>query len=251
MSRSDGKVELAVGENVITIEVTAEDGETTLTYTVTITREEPYLLAGELSSDDPPVNFRITGYDEDEVSLAWEIPHNRGITGYVLERYDHDGTEFISSEWSVSGTVRGGSSVTESTTGLTSDTLYRYDLALKSDTGTIIIDKSLEVRTLAAGATALSSDASLSALSLSGVELDPRFSSSTHRYSGSVTDDVTQTTVTATPNDSAASYVVRLRGVVDAHGAVGPFSGQERLHRPSHRRGRRDHRRLHRSRYSR
>ena len=217
---TDGEVELAVGENVITIEVTAEDGETTLTYTVTITREEPYLLAGELPSDDPPVNFRITGYDEDEVSLAWEIPHNRGITGYVLERYDHDGTVFVSSEWSVSGTVRGGSSVTESSTGLTSDTLYRYDLALKSDTGTIIIDKSLEVRTLAADAAALPADASLSALSLSGVELDPGFSSSTHRYSGSVTDDVTQTTVTATPNDSAASYVVRLRGVVAAVGAV-------------------------------
>ena len=179
---------------------------------------EPIL--GELPSDDPPLNFRITSYDADEVNLAWEIPSNRGITGYVLERYDHNGTEFVSSDWSVSGTVAGGSSATESSTGLTSDTLYRYDLALKSDAGTIIIEKSLEVRTLTAGATALSSDATLSALSLSSVVLDPAFTSSTYRYTGSVATDVTQSTVTATPSGSAASYVVKLGGVVDADGVV-------------------------------
>ena len=36
----DGVVSLSVGSNVITIEVTAEDGETTETYTVTVTRAE-------------------------------------------------------------------------------------------------------------------------------------------------------------------------------------------------------------------
>ena len=34
----DGNVSLSVGSNVITVEVTAEDGETTKTYTVTVTR---------------------------------------------------------------------------------------------------------------------------------------------------------------------------------------------------------------------
>ena len=216
----DGDVTLEVGENVITIEVTAEDGETALTYTVTITREEISLLTGELASDDPPVNFRVTRYDEVEVSLAWEIPNNRGITSYELERYDHDGTEFASSGWSVSGDVGGGDSTSDSNTGLTSDTLYRYDLALKSDTGTIIIEKSLEVRTLAAGASVLSADAALSALSLSGVELEPAFSSSAHRYTASVASDVAQTTVAATLNDSAASYVVKLGGAEDADGEI-------------------------------
>ena len=37
----DGVVPLAVGSNVITVEVTAEDGETTQTYTVTVIRAEP------------------------------------------------------------------------------------------------------------------------------------------------------------------------------------------------------------------
>ena len=217
---ADDKVELAVGENIITIEVTAEDGETTLTYIVTITREEPYLLTGELHSDDPPVNFRITGYAEDEGSLAWEIPYNRGIIGYVLERRKHDGIEFALSGWSVSGDVVGGSSATESDTSLTADSLYRYDLALMSEDGTIVIGKSLEVRALTADAAALSADATLSALSLSGVELDPSFVSSTYHYTVSVANDVSQTTVTASLNNAAASYAVKLGGTVDEDGAV-------------------------------
>ena len=41
MTDSDGVIDLAVGRNPITIEVTAEDGNTTRTYTVSVTREEP------------------------------------------------------------------------------------------------------------------------------------------------------------------------------------------------------------------
>ena len=37
---SDGEISLSVGSNVITVEVTAEDGNTTQTYTVTVTRTE-------------------------------------------------------------------------------------------------------------------------------------------------------------------------------------------------------------------
>ena len=40
VTANDGEVSLSVGSNVITIEVTAEDGETTETYTVTVTRAE-------------------------------------------------------------------------------------------------------------------------------------------------------------------------------------------------------------------
>ena len=39
----DGTVSLSVGENAISIEVTAEDGNTTRTYTVTVTRAAPPL----------------------------------------------------------------------------------------------------------------------------------------------------------------------------------------------------------------
>ena len=38
---ADGDISLAVGSNVITVEVTAEDDSTTRTYTVTVTRAAP------------------------------------------------------------------------------------------------------------------------------------------------------------------------------------------------------------------
>ena len=216
---ADGTVALAVGENVITVEVTAEDGETQQTYTLTVTRA-PALLVGDLATDDPPVNFRVSSYDSDEVALTWEIPRNRGITEYELVRNDHNGTEFAQSDWSASASAAGGDSVAESSTGLTADSRYRYDLSLKSGDGTVIIEKSLEVRTLASDAAALSTDSTLSTLSLSGVTLDSDFSSSVYRYNSSVDNDITQTTVTATPSDTAASHAVKLGGVVDEDGSV-------------------------------
>ena len=49
---TDGTVALAVGENVITVEVTAEDGNTTQTYTVTVTRM--------VSNSDPTFNAGLS-----------------------------------------------------------------------------------------------------------------------------------------------------------------------------------------------
>ena len=64
-----------------------------------------------------------------------------------------------------------------------------------------------------------SSDATLSALTLSDVDFGT-FASETIAYSASVDNEVSQTTVTPTLNDSNASYVIRIGGVTDADGAV-------------------------------
>ena len=58
-----------------------------------------------------------------------------------------------------------------------------------------------------AGVTTLSDDASLSGLSLSGVDFGT-FDSDTTAYSASVADTVSVTTITATPTDSAAAVTV-------------------------------------------
>ena len=65
-----------------------------------------------------------------------------------------------------------------------------------------------------------SSDASLSALSLSGVTLTPAFASGTTAYTASVANSVTETTVAATA-DAGAAYEVKLNDVVDQDGVVG------------------------------
>ena len=63
-----------------------------------------------------------------------------------------------------------------------------------------------------------STDATLSALSLSGIALT--FDTATTSYSVSVANSVGETTVTATVNDDGATHVVKLGGVVDDDGTV-------------------------------
>ena len=53
---ADGVIPLAVGSNVITVEVTAEDGNTAKTYTVTMTRAEPPSTDATPEQPDPERN---------------------------------------------------------------------------------------------------------------------------------------------------------------------------------------------------
>ncbi len=156
---SDGTVSLAVGANVVTVEVTAQDGITRWTYSVTVTRasenEQPPRsdtpVTGELPTDDPKVNFRVSGYAHDLVDIAWAVPQSRSITEYVVQKYEHDGSEFVSSgngEGSrFTGTTNDGNSHSLRNTDVEADTLYQYVLSLNDDSGTTIIESSTTVRT--------------------------------------------------------------------------------------------------------
>ena len=62
-----------------------------------------------------------------------------------------------------------------------------------------------------------SADASLSALSLSGVTLTPAFASGTTAYTASVGHGVTETTVTATASDATPAWRSRLRTLTTRH----------------------------------
>ena len=64
----------------------------------------------------------------------------------------------------------------------------------------------------------ISNDATLSALTLSGVDL--AFDPATTTYAASVPATTTQTTVTPTLNHDATTYVVKLGGVVDDDGTI-------------------------------
>ena len=70
----------------------------------------------------------------------------------------------------------------------------------------------------------ISSDATLSALMLSGVHIG-KFDPATTSYTARVNNTVTETTVTSTLNHSGASHVVRLGGVTDADGVISLSEG--------------------------
>lgn len=182
----------------------------------------PEVAIGELPTDDPPVNFRVTGYSHDWVGIAWEVPDNRGITNYALQRADYGGEEFISSVYRRhEGTTNGGAGHALSDSGdVEPDTRYRYTLQLKNALGTIIIENAVEARTSPLSGTDLSSDATLSDLTLSGVSLDRPFNPRIDRYDGSVPERVAQTTVTPTVSHVGATYEIKVGGTPYDDGVV-------------------------------
>ena len=76
---------------------------------------------------------------------------------------------------------------------------------------------------------AASTDATLSALALSGVDFGT-FDSTTTSYTAQDVNSVSQTTVTPTVNDSAASYVIKLGGCDGRRRGDRPQRGQQRDH---------------------
>ena len=231
----DGVISLTVGSNVITIEVAAEDGQTTRTYTVTVNRASASdSTTGELSTDSPPVNFRVVRLSS-KAHIYFQIPKNRGITGYVYQRYKHDGDDFVASGTGYThsdadglrGTFSFGANVS-----LEAGALYKYELTLKNSQDSTVIETSMTVRAPSynvfnSSPEAAQADATLSNLTLTGaVEFQNESSSGSsfwkeaQGYKATVSNSVSRTTVTPTLNQSDASYVIRLGGVTDSDGTV-------------------------------
>ena len=70
-----------------------------------------------------------------------------------------------------------------------------------------------------------STDATLSALGLSGATLSPIFASTTEIYTADVGNSVSSTTVTAIPNDAGAIAVIKIGGTEDPDGTVDLMEG--------------------------
>ena len=232
---ADGTVSLAVGRNVITVEVTAEDGQTTKSYTATVTRASGSApTTGELATDDPQVNFHTISYTHSFVALTLSYPRNRGITGVDTQRYKHDGDSFVSAgaDGRYENTFDddlGGLNLSWTYTEPEPDTLYKWVAKMLNSQSATVIEASLTVRTPPEpGTTILSSDATLSDLTLSDVDFEAvdrafvseGFHSTVTSYVGSAANSVTETTVTPTVNDSGASYAIKLGGVTDSDGTV-------------------------------
>ena len=106
-----------------------------------------------------------------------------------------------------------GAGVTRTIDGLTADTEYQVRVqALNGETPSAWSDPSEAVSTNTE--TTLSSDATLSSLELSGITLNPAFSSSEITYTASVANTVSSTTVMAATTDDGASVAIALNGAV-------------------------------------
>ena len=201
---ADGVVSLSVGSNVITVEVTAEDDNTTRTYTVAVTRAEPPSTDATLSA------LTLSGidfgtFDSTTTSYSAQVANSVSHTT-VTPTVKDSGASYViklggveDAEGEVSLSV-GSNVVTVKVTAEDDNTTQTYTVTV----------------TRAAPA---STDATLKALSLSGLSLGT-FASGTTSYSAQVANGVSQTTVTPTVNDLGASYVIKLDGVTDVDAKV-------------------------------
>ena len=200
---ADGVVSLSVGSNVITIEVTAEDDDTTQTYTITVTRASP-------SSDATLSALTLIGIDFGTFAS--------GTTSYSAQVANSV------SQTTVTPTVNDSGATYVIKLGGVTDADGVVSLSVGSNVITVEVtaedDETTQAYTVSVTRAAPpSTDATLSALTLSGIDFGT-FDSSSTTYSAQVANSVSQTTVTPTLNDSGASYVIKLGGVTDADGEI-------------------------------
>ena len=200
------EVDLTVGADVIDIikvKVTAEDGNTTRTYTVAVPREVPASSDATLKSlavsggrFDPPFSSAKTGYTatvDDTTSriTVTATPNHADATVEYLDGSDRPLTDADTSS---------------------ADT-FEVDLTVGADVIDIIkvkvtAEDGNTTRTYTVAVpreVPASSDATLKSLAVSGGRFDPPFSSAKTGYTATVDDTTSRITVTATPNHADAT----------------------------------------------
>ena len=203
---ADGTVDLAEGDNIITVVVTAEDTSTTLTYTVTVTRAATFSTDATLSSLNLN-NFTLDPTFASGTHSYTASVGNRGMSRVTAQTTDPNATRVIKLDGvtDTDGTVdlaEGENSITVVVTAEDTSTTLTYTVTVTRDAP-------------------LSNDATLSSLSLSDGTLDPTFMSGTQSYTASVANSVTSTMVTAETTDpNAAEPVIKLDGTEDTDGTV-------------------------------
>jgi gliding motility-associated-like protein len=203
---ASGPISLNVGPNTITTVVTAQDGTTTNTYTVVITRAPSsdatlsnlVLSAGTLT---PAFGSGTTSYT---ASVA------NGTTTITVTPTTNDPTSTVT----VNGTaVTSGNASTPISLNVGTNTITVVVAAQDGTTTgnyTIVVSR------------AASSDASLSNLTISSGTLTPGFASGTTGYTVSVANAITSITVTPTVNDPTSTVTVNGTAVTSgtASGAI-------------------------------
>ena len=205
---ADGVIPLAVGENVIAVVVTAEDGQATQTYTVTVTRAEAsglsadaWLRALELTGL-PPYSLYftplLTDYTDYPVSVGNEVAETT-----VTAETRHAGATY---EVTLDGAAYADGVVPLAVGKNVIAVVVTAEDGVSAKTYTVALDR------------AGSDDATLGALGLTGVTLN--FDPATLTYPVSVGNEVAETTVTAETHHAGATYVVQLNRVPDPDGTV-------------------------------
>ena len=196
------QVDLEVGATEIEVTVTAEDG-TTDVYTVTVTRPEegnPPVLSGATVDGDTLV--LVYSEDLDEESK----PGTDDFTAFVTDA----ATDLFSINKIISYSIDGSEVTLTLSAAVRAADLLQLFYTPHGDPLQDLVgnDAAFLIWHRVTNITDARADATLSTLTLSGVELSPEFASAVTRYTATVAHGVSSTTVTATTTDTRASVTV-------------------------------------------
>ncbi|MBJ7427349.1 MAG: cadherin-like beta sandwich domain-containing protein, partial [Bacteroidia bacterium] len=194
---ASGSLSLNVGNNTIDVLVTAQDGTTTKTYTITITRvSNDATLSGLTISNgtlSPTFASGTTSYTATNSSSSITITPTRNQANASIQARVNGGSYSSVTSGNASGSL---------SLNVGSNTI---DVLVTAQDGTTTQTYTITV-------TRLSTDATLSALTLSSGTLSPTFASGTASYTASVSNGTNSVTITPTRNQANATIQARVNG---------------------------------------
>lgn len=191
-----GKVSLKEGNNTAKIKVTAEDGKTTKTYTLTIKRKtaaEEAVENGEARLKNlgiKPEEYDFTGFDSEKTEYSVEVPNEiEEVEVYATAK---------DSKAQITGT--GMITLKEGINELTIEVIA-VDGTKKVYTLKVTRKESEEIE-------ATTKQFGLSILSIQGLKLSPNFDGETYEYTAELTEDMSLLDIQAKANEENATVEV-------------------------------------------
>ena len=185
-------ISLNVGPNPITAVVTAQDGTTMKTYTVTVTRAaSANANLSNLSLSAGPLN---PAFDPDTTSYTASVSNSVTSTTVTPTVQEPNATVKVNGASVPSGSASGPISLNVGPNPITTVVTAQDGTTMKTYTVTVT--------------RAASANANLSNLSLSAGPLNPAFNPDTTSYTASASNAVTSTTVTPTVQETNATVTV-------------------------------------------
>ncbi len=200
---ASGAIVLAVGANAINAVVTAQDGTTTLTYTVNVTRAAPVSSNANLSALAVSSGSLLPVFASGTFAYADAVANAVSTITVTPTVADATATVKVNGNTVASGSASGAIALAVGANAVT--------VIVTAQDGTTTQTYTVNVTRAVAP---LSSNASLSALVVSAGTLTPSFASATLAYTDSVANAVTSITVTPTVSDATASVKVNGNTVV-------------------------------------
>ena len=188
-------IALAAGSNTVTVVVTAEDGVTTQTYTIDVTRNIAVSTDASLSNLSISAGALDQAFQSTTLNYTSSVAFSSASTTATATTTDANATLTINGVAVTSGSPSAAIALAAGVNTIT--VVVTAEDGLTTQTYTIDVTRS-----------AAATDASLSNLSISAGVLDQMFQSTLFTYTSSVAFSSASTTATATTTDANATLTI-------------------------------------------